>query len=275
MNRLALWFFDHGIGTFPIITPGKEPACGSWDDFTTTRDRVARFRNYGVRLGGCRQGWLAVLDTDNAETEAWVVRHVPPTPFMVQTARGLHRYYRLLMPEPKFIIRDGLTIEFRNQGQYVVGPGSIHPGDVARGIPPGRVYTAADWSWRWDDIARFPADFDFGTRAPGQGGSSAGPFELPEEIRSGERHHQLFRLTRSLKGLGVDKNTTREQVTLANLKFCKPPLDEDQKFDAWFERAYEQPDRPLPTRPEIPEAGFEAAPTAPVDLDDIGELEGF
>jgi hypothetical protein len=123
-QHTAVWFHDNGIGVFPIKTRSKEPACKSWDDYACTRDDAAKFVNYGVRLAH----WIGVIDTDSPESEAWVQAHCPTTPFTVRGARGLHRYYRLQAEKtPKFIKRDGLTIEFRNQGQYVVGPGSVHP----------------------------------------------------------------------------------------------------------------------------------------------------
>ena len=150
-SRVVL--LDQGIGVFPIVTPGKTPACSSWDDYVCTRNQAARFGNYGVRLGV-----LAVADSDSSASKAWVAANLPPTPFMVNAARGRHRYYRLEAATPKFIHRDGHAIEFRNQGQYVVGPGSVHK--------LGMTYTASDWSWDWNDIPIFPADFVWDDRPP-------------------------------------------------------------------------------------------------------------
>ena len=238
----AVWFFDHGVGIFPIVTPGKEPACKSWDDYTCTREHASRFKNFGVRLGN----GLAVADTDKAETERWFQQHGPSTPFVVLTARGVHRYFRIASRQPKFIHRDGLTIEFRNEGQYVVGPGSVHR--------TGAVYSAQEWSWRWEDIPFFPADFLFddgscGRRSePGQINGEG--YEFPETVSQGERHAELFKLIRSMKALGAERETVRWLVTEANVNRCRPPLKEDATFESWFARAWSNPDRPLAPRPE-------------------------
>ena len=62
-----------------------------WSTFQATRAQAAGFKNYGVRLAD----WLGVVDTDEPAKEAWAVEHLPPTIFVVTTARGRHRYYRL------------------------------------------------------------------------------------------------------------------------------------------------------------------------------------
>lgn len=252
----ALWFFDHGVPIFPVRD--KEPAVAkgtSWKDYQCSREQAARFKNYGVPLSDS----LGVLDTDRREAELWVLQQIADrmlveTPFVVTTGRGKHRYYRLAGPLPKFIHRDGHTIEFRNVGQYVVGPGSRHPSGV--------LYAASAWSWRWDDIPHFPADFWFDDRPPeARGGSIDNEYQFPEVVRAGERHDQLFRLLRSCKGIGIDRDGTREIVSMANQNRCDPPLPEDQAFEQWFARGWNKPDRPL--RP------------AAVPLAGLGEIRGL
>ncbi len=262
MTSMAAWFHDHNIGVFPVVTPGKTPACASWDDYECTRGQAERFRNYGVRLGV-----LSVVDSDSAATETWADRHVPETPFMVRTCRGWHRYFRLANPLPKFIYGDGHTIEFRNHGLYVVGPGSIHAGDQKKGIAPGHVYAASDWSWRWDDIPFFSADFVFddgscGTQAASRGrgtqaasGSSGERFQFPEVVKEAGRHDTLFRQIRSWKHT-FDQADAREYIHLMNLAHCRPPLEEDEDFNKWFLRAWKMQDRPFPDAPTV--QGYDA-----------------
>lgn len=234
MNNGAVWFHDEGIGVFPIKTRSKEPACKSWDDYSCSREEAAKFTNYGVRLST----HYGVIDTDSPESELWVQTHCPPTPFMVQGARGLHRYYRLMAEQtPKFIKRDGLTIEFRNAGQYVVGPGSIHPTGVE--------YLAHCWTWRIMDLTIFPRDFRF-TDGPAEGvGPSANAYEFPEEVSAGERHDALYKLLRQQKALGLDKESTWELVQLANTHRCSPPLKDIGELRRWFNRGYDAVDRPI------------------------------
>ena len=227
----VLWFYDHGIGVFPVRTPGKEPACSSWDDYRCARAQAARFGNYGVRLGR-----LGVADSDTPGAEAWVARNLPSTPLIVETARGRHRYYRLDGPAPKFIHRDGHTIEFRNQGQYVVGPGSVHP--------TGVIYTASDWSWQWDDLPLFPTGFVFDDRpvfSRGSAGEGA-PFTLPPKVFAGERHDMLWRLLRSIQARGVDVNIALAACHAENHARCQPPVD-PTALDAYLRRVAKRPDR--------------------------------
>jgi len=238
MNAPAQWFHDHNVGVFPLKTRSKEPAC-KWLGYSCSREHAARFVNYGVRLGT-----MAVVDPDCHDTIAWCERNLPDTPFLVRTARGFHVYYRLASSDgvPKFLHRDGLTIEFKNAGQYVVGPGSVHPS--------GAVYTAVEWSWRWDDIPVFPANFLFddgscGRRsAPGVIGER---YEFPTAgVGKGERHAELFKLLRSLKAQGYEQADARIVIVFANENGCRPPLPDSQIFDnGWFARAWGNPDRPL------------------------------
>jgi hypothetical protein len=243
MTPTSVRLFDLGLRLFPIRPRSKKPACASWDDYRCTRAEAANFTNYGV----CLTNSLGVVDTDTPEAEAWAAAHLPDTPFKVRTARGIHRYYRIVGPVPSFIYRDGQKMEFRKQGQYVVGPGSVHPS--------GFIYTATDWSWHLDDLPIFPRDFVFDDRQPTLGEAIGVPSEMvsaryvfPEVVVEPGRHDELFKLLRQSKGKGWDKEDTWEVVTMANRHRCQPPLAEDADFKGWFERAWANPDRPFTPR---------------------------
>ena len=136
---------------------------------------------------------------------------------------------------PRFIHAAGLTIEAKSLGQYVCGPGSVHP--------TGVVYSASEWPWQWTDLPFvWPARF-VDEREPGEESSTR--FEFPDEAREGERHDVLFRLIRSCKAQGVDINSVRRRVSLLNAGCCKPSLREDATFEQWFRRAWNLVDRPL------------------------------
>jgi hypothetical protein len=256
----ALWFFDHDIGVFPLRPQSKEPACSSWDDYACTREQAGRLRQYGVRLGAT----LGVLDTDNRDDELWVLqqlaRHViPDTPFVVETARGFHRYYRLTGPMPKHLHRDGHTMEFRNVGQYVVGPGSLHPGDAKTAIPPGKKYQSLGWSWHWEDLPVFPADFlfDDGTCPQASAATNDGSFGLLDVISKNERHETLHRLMRSLVANGVPLDGALKTCRMVNRDRCRPPLDDLDDLERFLRRAYHQKDRADFVR--APKTGWELA----------------
>ena len=252
----AVWFFDLGIRVFPLIGkrpdsmrhyPERYPRCFSWDDYSCTRSHVERFENYAVPLEH-----LIVVDTDSIDVEAWVTSFLPSTPFRVCTARGKHRYFRRTGPLPSFIKRDGFTIESRNRGEYVVGPGSVHV--------TGIVYTAEPWSWRLHDVPIFPSDFLFDDGSCGSSstsGVSGERFEFPTAVYAGERHRMLFRQLRSWRHI-FTKEEAYEMLKDLNAVCCKPPLSVDarssrrndprlsESFDHWFERSWKQKDRPFP-----------------------------
>ena len=252
-----LWFYDLGIHIFP--TYDKVPAVPkdtSQFDYRCSREQAGRFKEYGVTLG-----LLAVADSDDDASEVWNAAHLPATPFIVSTARGRHRYYRIIGDPPHFFHRDGLTIEFRHAGQYVVGPGSTRPN--------GALYTSSDWSWDVTNLPIFPSQFLFDDGSCGTFSTAGEPYEFPQAVSAGRRHDELFRLLRSWKGSGLDIKETREIVHLANEARCHPPLTEDATFEKWFLRQWNKPDRPF-TRTEIPDTQLEQTPTPDIDLDDPG-----
>jgi hypothetical protein len=115
-----VWFYDQGIGIFPIDRRDKSPIVPkgtSQFDYRCNRKQAEKMGDYGVSLG-----LLAVADSDEAGAESWVAANIPDTPFKVTTARGRHRYYRIVGSPPHFFHRAGFTIEFRHAGQSVVGP---------------------------------------------------------------------------------------------------------------------------------------------------------
>ena len=103
--NIAVWFYDLGFRVFPLIgkhpdsrrhSPERYPRCFSWDDYSCTRSQVEHFENYAIDLEH-----LIVVDTDNADAEVWIATYLPPTPFRVRTARGLHRYFRRYYSPPE------------------------------------------------------------------------------------------------------------------------------------------------------------------------------
>lgn len=231
----ALWFHQRGIRVFPLHPPGprgKEPNCASWDDYETTEAEIAKFVNYGVALGS-----LAVVDSDSPEVEAWVQANVPDTPFKVRTGRGVHRYYRKYGIAPHFIHRDGHTIEFRNDGEYVVGPGSIHPS--------GSIYLPDAWHWRLEDIPVFNiAEFRWDDREGARRGSADGEaLVLPDRIYAGERHRLIFRLMRSMQARGVPYQGVLDSLYMENTLKCEPPLSKAE-LAKYIARVSKYKDRP-------------------------------
>lgn len=251
-----LWFYNLGIHIFPTHDKiPNVPKGTSQFSYRCTRAQAERFKEYGVPLG-----LLAVADSDDAPSEAWNAANLPPTPFIVSTARGRHRYYRLVGNLPHFFHRDGLTIEFRHAGQYVVGPDSVRPNGIT--------YAADPWSWNVEELPFFPKDFLFNDGSCGTFSEAGEPYEFPKQVSAGRRHDELFRLLRSWKGSGIEYEQTRQVVHLANQHRCIPSLNENAEFEKWFMRQWNKPDRPFK---EIPEAPLEPTSAPSIDLDAPGD----
>ena len=260
--NIACWFWDLGVHVFP--TNNKVPAVPrgtSQFDYLCSRQLAAGLREYAVPLG-----LLAVADSDTAASEAWIAAHLPDTPFKVTTGpyhdgspgNGRHRYYHLVGDAPPFFHRDGLTIEFRHRGRYVVGPGSIRPDGVT--------YIADDWSWNIDEIPFFPvADFLFDDRPFADRGSGSGdPLKLPEAVHQSERHGTLHKVMRSLAARGVPLEGALAACRMENMLKCRPPLKDDHALTNYLTRAYKQKDRANFTR--TPQTGWVLA----ANLVDVG-----
>lgn len=96
---------------------------------------------------------LIVVDTDNAQAEAWASEYLPNPYLMARTKKGFHRYYRHPGARVGNTTRwrgiDGLDI--RGDGGYVVAPPSIHPSHlryewVTELAPPAVLLPG----WVWD-----------------------------------------------------------------------------------------------------------------------------
>jgi hypothetical protein len=121
-----------GLRVFPVKPSGKVPAVQSWKtyvDRNPTPEELSRWDagncNVGVVTG--KPSGVVVLDVDSAEAQAVVDElNLPPTP-IVRTARGRHYYFQ----HPAVSVRNSVGIaghhlDFRGDGGYVVGAGSIH-----------------------------------------------------------------------------------------------------------------------------------------------------
>jgi hypothetical protein len=122
----------------------------------TEREIRAWFRrdqNIGVVTGAV--SGVVVVDADSPAALAWLVRHLPYTPWQTRTAKGFHLYYRHPGSEvrnrARLDTRGGrVEVDVRGDGGYVVGPGSVHA--------TGALYEfAGDWSR--PDIPMFSPDW--------------------------------------------------------------------------------------------------------------------
>lgn len=147
--KTALDLWRRGLSIFPIPHRSKV-AVIKWGDYQKrlpTEDEIRGWftgepTNAAIATGAV-SGVVAV-DADSPEGLAYIVEHLPRTPWQTRTRKGYHLFYRVAdvhvgnkarLHTPK----GRLAIDVRGHGGYVISPGSIHPS--------GFVYRmAGDWS---------------------------------------------------------------------------------------------------------------------------------
>jgi hypothetical protein len=98
---------------------------------------------YGIRLDGLM---VVDLDTDNDATRAYCERRFDPSPLVVTTGRGEHRYYRYTGPSISPVRERGVAIDFKSgKSAFVVGPGSLRPDGKSYRIASGDFTVPAPW----------------------------------------------------------------------------------------------------------------------------------
>jgi putative DNA primase/helicase len=218
-----------GLSVIPLESGSKDPALDSWKPYQTERPTDADIRkwfgngarhNVGIVLG--RVSSVVVIESDSPAAEAWCAAHLPQTPMMTRSARGLHRYYRRPLGVPDIpahiTTADGVKIEIKRDGQYVVGPGSVHPGNPALGIPPGHIYAEVEpWPASLGALPVLPMDLV-------EGQSASAPAPLPRAINDGSRNDTLFREGCRLRRLGWDESEIAASLAILNRARCTPPL---------------------------------------------------
>lgn len=154
----AMTLLGIGFSVIPIVATGKTPLA-KWTEYQrrlpTPEELHRLFRGNGDANVGLVTGAVSrvvVVDTDNAEAEAWAREHLPSSRMQTQTAKGLHHYYR--HPGSAISNRAGITVaggklrlDVRGDGGYVVAPGSTHES--------GAVYKAVG-DWSQEGIASLP-----------------------------------------------------------------------------------------------------------------------
>jgi hypothetical protein len=122
----------------PADKAGKVPLARDWTrlpwrDFDELVKHYIEGNNPSVITGWRGSTGKVVVDTDDTDQEYWVSTHLPPTPWMVQTRRGWHRYYD--HPGPDSMVRsaprvvDGVKVcDVKGEGGQVVALGGVVAG---------------------------------------------------------------------------------------------------------------------------------------------------
>jgi KaiC/GvpD/RAD55 family RecA-like ATPase len=218
---------EFGMSVIPIGSD-KKPLV-RWQTFQETKptdeNLTAWFVNGGRRNVGIVTGRISgvvVVDTDSEAAEAWAIEHLPATPMMCQTAKGMHRYYR----HPGVEVRNGariktvdgvIELDVRGDGGYVVGPGSTHPTGITYRPPQ-----------KWPSLGEVPVfDPTWLQSAPArtiatQEGASG------SEIPNGRRNSALASLAGSMRRRGMTADSIEAALLAENSARCSPPLSDDE-----------------------------------------------
>lgn len=98
-----------GLPVFPMV--GKKPALRGWQDISqhATIDSLRDWWRRGYRAFGIYllPAGLCVVDGDNDDAVQWMRLSLPETPWMTQTSRGQHWYYR----KPNRDLREGRVLD--------------------------------------------------------------------------------------------------------------------------------------------------------------------
>lgn len=173
--------------------------------------------NVGIVTG--RISNLVVVDTDDDRAEAWAQTHLPATPMMCKTAKGMHRYYRHPGHEVRNLARididDGpLALDVRGDGGYVVAPGSTHPSGITYSAPakwPTGLETVPVFSSQW--LTQRPTTT---VRPPG----------APDTIPAGQRNATLTSAAGAMQRRGMSEPAILAALRVENESKCDPPLEE-------------------------------------------------
>jgi hypothetical protein len=162
VDPISLW--RRGLSVFPIPAPGPGGADGKtprvyWKRYQyhhATTEEVRRWFapgwpvNVGIVTGEISE--IVVVDLDGPEAVSWARRNLRSTPWFTRTRKGWHAFYRW----PGELVGNrarvnGLPIDVRGDGGYVLGPGSVHAS--------GHVYRAIGrWAAPRSSLPIFPAD---------------------------------------------------------------------------------------------------------------------
>jgi len=140
-NPILDWARTHiDLGYCPVPTiRGSKGACVPWKPWQTTRpglddvlgwwpDCLASERNLALVTGAFHQ--LVIIDADDEVSVRLARLQFGPTPYRVQTRRGLHFYYRHPGPgihvQTKAGVIPGYHLDVRADGGMCTGLGSIH-----------------------------------------------------------------------------------------------------------------------------------------------------
>ena len=154
----ALQLIERGVNVIPVGSD-KKPVVrwASFQEAHATPDNLRAWfgnghdHNIGIVTG--RISGLVVVDADGEDGERWAQEHLPETPLMVRTAKGLHRYYKHPGVPVRNRVRlntgdERIAVDIHGDHGSVLAPGSRHPSGATYQLI-GR------WPASLDELPRF------------------------------------------------------------------------------------------------------------------------
>lgn len=214
------------IGKVPVAAWKLFQIARATDDNFAVWFGNGRPRNAAIVTGAI--SGVVVVDCDSPEAEEWAEWNLPPTPMQTKTAKGSHRFYRhpgVPVPTKARITGDGLALDVRGDGGYVVAPGSLHRTRV--------VYTRVG---SWPPVAELPV-FDLAWLAgPPAAASDTRPTTPPPPLDRDRRltraRAYLAKVPGAVAGQGGDEATYIVACRLAR-DFDLDPADALTVFAEW------------------------------------------
>lgn len=228
-------YASRGLAVFPLAPKSKVPCiAGGFKNATTDIEQIAAWWEYkpesniGIATGGA-SGGLVIIDCDYDEAKgedgmATVRGHelsegAFPESACVTTPRGGEHLY-FFSDEPFDCSTNAEEgVDIRADGGYVVAPPSVHPN--------GGTY---EWDFDIEDygIQKANASVIAFVKKMQASKRKFVKFELPAEIKKGERDETIFRLAASMQAQGYEDDYILAHCIGVNAIRCKPPLDEWQ-----------------------------------------------
>jgi len=246
LKQLALKYASQGFHVFPLSPGSKIPMKGTrgLHDATTDPSQIEAWwdqtpeANIGIRTG--EVSGISVVDFDHKSGGIETLRRWPEeakSTFAVQTAGGGFHHYYSYDPDLKQTAGLDTGVDVRNDGGYVVGPGS------RIGEAEYRVYVAT----AFQAVPEFIKEKQR-SRAPTKDRASLSEAKASEgaenSVLEGGRNAYLTRIAGALRRQGFGQEDLEEILRQVNEVRCDPPLPEKEVATiAWSNARYEpEPD---------------------------------
>jgi len=187
----------HGLALIPVGgEDGKNPLI-RWKNMRRPLGRAALIKmaeQHGAENIGivCGPSGLTVVDIDRADLLAAMLERFGPTPLVIETpSGGIHLFYKGAGERCANLRSEGLPVDIKGIGGFVVAPPSVRP----NGRDAGKCYRIVKGSW--DDLPRLttikPGSLPAARPAPRVG--------VAGDVLEGTRNNTMLKLLlREVKG---------------------------------------------------------------------------